>query len=368
MVGAIPLTLGYDPVLDYNTNKLKRFNKGDEVLMAKKRTTLADVAKFSGVSPATVSLVYNNHPLGKRLSDETVKKVREAIAKLDYRPQQAARNLATGTTGNIGLLIPFSDELSREEPWLLEVMGGIIGVVSPHGYNFMLSISADSGSHASYQNIAQSSQVDGLILYSPELADLSIRSLEGTNLKFILCGKNPHLSQASSVDVDNIALGYEATAKFITRGHSKIAFVHASLEYQSYLERYRGYRKALEEAGLREELLLLGKNASSEAIVESISRGTTAFFLAHAAASPHVYEAAKKCGKKIPEDVSLLAADDLPVAPFLTPPLSCFRLPHRMLGECAAKNLLAKISGERQGEIQELLDFAYVERGSVAKT
>lgn len=334
--------------------------------MVQKRSTLADVAKLSGVSRSTVSLIYNNHPLAKRLSVETVQKVREAIEKLNYHPSQAARNLATGSTGTIGLCIPMSDRLSRQEPWLLEVMGGIIDVLSANGYNFHLSIFHDQDTMPAYENIIRSSQVDGLILYSPKIADLRIKNLETTSMPFILCGKNPHLPQGSYVDIDNFALAYDATLKLINSGHTRIEFVHVSLEYQSYLERYHGYEKALQEHGLEPQLLLLQDLDPLEAIVESIQdKGTTAFLMADATVSTLVYEAAKLCGKGIPEALSLIALDDLPIAPYLDPPLTCYRIPHRQLGKCAAHYLLERILGEREDAIRKLLDFEYVKRRSV---
>lgn len=336
--------------------------------MAEQRTTLTDVAKYCGVSQSTVSLIYNNHPLAGRLSEETVKKVQEAIEELNYHPSQAARNLATGSTGNIGLCISMSDRLSRQEPWLLEVMGGIIEVLSDRGYNFLLSIFRDQDPTPAYQSIVRSSQVDGLILYSPKVSDRTIKSLETTDLEFILCGKNPHLPRASYVDLDNTALAYEATSKLIEKGHNRIAFVHSSLEYQSYLERYWGYRKALQENYLEEQLLLLAEFPPQKAIVESIqNKGTTAFLVACASAAPLVYEAAKHCELKIPEELSLIALDDLAMAPYLDPPLTCYRIPHRQLGKLSAQYLIERIQGERKGKIQELLEYEYVARGSVAR-
>lgn len=237
-------------------------------------------------------------------------------------------------------------------------------MLEEHRYDFQLSIFHDQDPEPAYSRLAGSQGVDGLILYSPRLADQQIKKMEETTLPFVFCGRNPNLPEASFVDVDNVKLGYEGTAKLIEAGHSRIAFVHLSLAYQSYLERYQGYQKALGEYGLKEELLLLEGLDPQAAMIKSIKGGSTAFFLAHAGFAPLVYEAAKLTRRQIPAELSLIAADDLPLAPYLVPALSSFQIPHRELGKRAAEILMAKILGKEE-ERQVILPHTYIRRGSI---
>jgi LacI family repressor for deo operon, udp, cdd, tsx, nupC, and nupG len=189
-------------------------------------------------------------------------------------------------------------------------------------------------------------------------------------------GSSSELPGFMSVDVDNRSGGFKATTLLIRRGHRAIATVAGPQDWPSARARLEGYRDAFREAGLPYDETLVeaaadwGPESGQEALATLLSRAAARFTAVFAHSDLLALGAIRELrsrGLAVPDDVSVVGYDDIPVASFVEPPLTTVRQPMRELGALAAKLLLDRITGDgsapADGRIH--LPTTLVERGSV---
>jgi LacI family transcriptional regulator/LacI family repressor for deo operon, udp, cdd, tsx, nupC, and nupG len=315
--------------------------------MKTQRATITDVARQAGVSKATVSAVINDSPSVK---GSTRDRVLAAIDVLNYRPTQITRAGAKKTKC-IGLLIKEIDN-----PYYAEIVLGARAHANEQGYTLLVASSeGEVDAERRAVELLQAKEVEGLIATPvlDEHADLShFFELKRRNFPFVLL-ESVRGVPASLVDVDNSDASRKAVEFLIRLGHTKI--VHfAGPKYSMHSEeRLEGVRRACSSSHL-----IFGDADAIEAgaHLEDGYRAGLACFRARAGASRPtavtcyndlvaigVCRALHELGVRIPDDVSVVGFDDIPLLEYLPVPLTTIRMPKTEMGEVAAQMLIRHI-------------------------
>lgn len=240
------------------------------------RTTISDVARESGVSASTVSRVIHDNP---RISDDTKKRVREAMEHLGYYPNALARGLAKASTGNLGLILPNSSENLFMNPFFIEAMRGIGVEAQSRGYNIMFSFSNNEEEEVGYiRNYIKSRWVDGIILLTSRENDRCVRYLRGKEFPFVVVGRPDNAESTLWVDNDNFHAVYDVVNLLIDRGSRKPAFVGGPETFSVTRDRLNGYTQALTMRGIGFNPALVGLGSDFS---ESVGKSTMEKLLLH---------------------------------------------------------------------------------------
>jgi len=303
--------------------------------------TIKEVAREARVSVATVSRALNEKG---PVRDETRRRVRRAVEKLRYAPHGAARSLITRKTHTLGVLLP---DLFGE--FFSELIRGIDVAARRRGYHLIVSGSHGDRAETRAMLRAMRGRVDGLIVLS---ADLDAGQLE-TNLPLafpvvLLNGAGQGLFDA--IRVDNYG-GASAMVRHVTRlGHERIAFVTGPARNLDAAERLRGFRDAVSRAAGASALEIPG-DFREEAGYRAASRilrsrpRPTAVLAANDAMAIGLLCAFRERLVRVPEDIVLAGFDDIPMARYMTPPLTTVSVPIADLGARAAARLLHVVDG-----------------------
>lgn len=305
-----------------------------------------DVAKKAGVSIVTVSKVINN---SQTVREGNRQKVLQAMKELNYNPSAAARSLASGRTGVIGLLI---DNLT--DSFLSSALGAINEYLEDNGYFLALSLINESKiNNDNIPFLFQQDRVDGLLIVSPVCEDTYILDLKGKKIPFVLMDNQKFHPSIPSVIVNNYKGGYDATRHLLELGHKKILHISGPGLYMSSNDREAGYRAAMTEAGCAPYVI----NSSSfsiesgykivkQLISENKLSGFTSIFAADDYIALGVIDAFKNSNIKVPGDISVIGYDDQELAASFHPGLTTIRQPADEMGRIGAEMLLKIIKGE----------------------
>jgi len=307
------------------------------------KINIFDVAKRSGLSVVTVSRVLNNSPT---VRDKNREKVLQAIKELNYTPNSAARSLASGKTGVIGMT------LTTMHDWIFE---GIISTVNRQleGQGYFLALSIDDRmkvSEVQSNFLFQEDRVDGIILLSPMVQEQYELELRQKKIPFVIVDSQHENQYATIVNVDNYHGGYEATRHLIELGHKEIAHISGPELFLSARERKRGFEAAMAEAGLKPfdviqtDFSIRGGFEATRGWLQE-KRVPTAVFTADDFIALGVIQSLQVAGYKVPQDISVIGYDDQEFAEEIHPRLSTIRQPLEEVGQHAVKLLLGKLSG-----------------------
>ena len=318
--------------------------------VSRRRVTSADVAARAGVSRTTVSFVLNARP-GTRISPDTWRRVEEAARELGYLPHGAARTLAGGASHTIGMVLRQSAEQVAADALLAETLLGVAAEVRVSGYRVLVEpLPAEIGH---YSELLISQQVDGLIVSGPRADDEELFALAADGLPVVLQGSLPNLA-VPSVDVDNRAGARIAVEHLLGLGHRRIACItNAPLAYTAATERVAGYHDALDAAGIPPEDRLVAEGrfdaaSGQQAMAGLLARSDpTAVFVASDVVAFGALGAAREAGRRIPDDLSVVGFDDIPLAAHFDPPLTTIRLPANALGAAAGRALVDLLAGRQ---------------------
>jgi DNA-binding LacI/PurR family transcriptional regulator len=335
-----------------------------------KRPTSADVATEAGVSRTTVSFVLNGRT-DVRIPDDTRRRVLDAAERLGYHPHGPARQLAGGRSHVIAIVLQQTPEQVAADAVLADTLRGLAAAVRPGGFRVLVEPFAPDDGSTSYAALIRASQVDGLIISGPRTDDPDLGGLVRDGFPIVLQGGLPDLAVAS-VDVDNAAGARVAVEHLIGLGHRRIACItNAPLVYTAAEQRLAGYRAALASAGIAYDEALVAPGdfdapSGHAAMVALLERATfDAVFVASDVVALGAIGALRQAGKRIPEDISVVSFDDIPLAAYFHPPLTTVRLPAFELGQAAGRALLERIA-EPAAPRRTLLPTELIVRASTA--
>ena len=297
--------------------------------MTQRRPTSFDIAALAGVSQPTVSRALSGNP---SVSEATRARVLAAAEQLNYKVDKNASGLRRQQSRTIALLF-FEEwpEGALINPFYLSLLGPMVRRCADHGYDLLISFQQLSSDwHVDYED---SRKADGIILlgygdyleYRPKLEQLI-----GRGAHFVRWGSAGEGCMGATVSSDNEQGGFEATQHLLQQGRRKIAFVGTANEGNpEFLERYRGYCRALRAAGIGPDDQLRVDADPSElagraALAELIERGVEfdAIFAASDVAAIGAMHALQAMGRSVPDEVAIVGFDDIPAASLSSPPLT----------------------------------------------
>jgi LacI family transcriptional regulator len=335
--------------------------------LAASRITIRDVAREAGVSVTTASRALNNKG---ELSESTRDIVLAAADRLRYVPSDIARALVSGRTRTLGVLI--TDNAS---PVYAEVLRGIEDVANASAYAVLLMNSGDDSARAlRCISTLRSRQVDGVLFTPVQEGDDDLDELRTSNLPSVSLVRRPPGKDIDFVVADNELGGYLATNHLLGLGHTRIAHLGGRLGASTTEARVEGYKRALAEhdvevddaiirrshhtieGGHRVALELLGRRPRPTAIIVATPQQTLG-----------ALRAARELGRRVPNDLSVVAGDDASFFDFLEAPLTAVEQPAREIGRQATQLLLARLAGRRSRPKGIVLTPQLIVRGSSVK-
>jgi LacI family transcriptional regulator len=334
--------------------------------VSNRRTRAADVAEAAGVSQTTVSLVLNGR--SGHVSEATRQKVLATAESLGYHLNAPARQLASGVTQTLGLVVRQSSDQIAGDAFLAALLRGLASVARTAGYRVVVEPLGPSD--GTYEQLLRAQQVDALVVSGPRAEDEELVRLVDDGFPIVIHGSRPDL-QVPSVDVDNEAGARLAVEHLISLGHRRIACVVFDLAYTSARERLAGYRAAIRDAGIKPDPNLIAETGyrvsdAREAAARLLNNQEfTAVFAAADLTAAAVLGAVRATGRRIPDDISLVGFDDIPLAEFLDPPLTTIRVPANQVGEAVGRALLDRLAGNREST-RTILPVELITRSSVS--
>ncbi len=306
------------------------------------------------MSRSTVSRVLNNHP---SVRPEVRARVRQVIQEQRYSPRAAARSLASRRTDSVGLLIPRSAASIFADPFFPHVIQGITETCSRRGFFLMLSMVTAEREHDFFEHVVAGGHVDGLILLSSDIDDPILPLLIRDTTPLVLVGRHPYLTDVSSADVDNRGGSLLAVRHLTELGHRRIATITGPLNTAAALDRRDGYKQALAEAAIPIEAELIAEGDFSQTsgyncaqTLLALAPPPSAIFAASDPMAAGALRAIHEAGLRVPEDLSVVSFDDLPLASILTPPLTAVHQPLYELGAAAADMLLNRLEAASEAD------------------
>ena len=308
-----------------------------------REVTLNDVAREAGVSSTTVSHVIN----GTRfVAPETVERVHRAIERLRYEVNFNARNLKTGRSRVIGVLI--SDVTN---PHFSGVVRGVEDVATRAGYQMILcNTDEDPEKELTYLRMLRSKGVDGALMVPTGVRHDYMDHLVQSAFPLVFVDRVLPDVPADAVLADNIGGAHQAASHLIALGHRRIGIIARVERGGIPSQRLQGYRQALREHGIPEDRALIrDANARREEGFEQtialldLPQPPTAIFSTHNLTTMGALAALDARGQRIPQDVALVGFGDFEWAPLMRPRLTTVVQPEHAAGARAAELLIDRV-------------------------
>ncbi|MFG1954501.1 LacI family DNA-binding transcriptional regulator [Micromonospora sp. NPDC048830] len=329
---------------------------------AAKAPVMADVARLAGVSHQTVSRVINGSP---SIKPETRERVLQAIDRLGYRPNTAARALVRGRSGIIGII-----GTARTLFGPTSIHRSVEDAARAAGY-FATSVNLTEVTRRALSDATEHLMrvgVEGIVMIAGHDEALEVVRTQRSQVPFVVVEGD--LSKASrTVGVDQVLGARMATEHLLGLGHREIVHVSGPLNWAEARARVEGWRLAMSAAGLRPAEPVRGDWSSESGYVAGLRISampeTTAVFAANDQMAIGVLRALHESGRRVPEDISVVGFDDVPEAPYLIPPLTTIQQDFDAVGRRAIEVVTQAIQG---GELQPspLVTPKLVVRGSTA--
>ena len=337
----------------------------------KARVTIADVAAASGVGVGTVSRVING---AANVRESTRRTVLAVIKQLGYRPSYLAASLSRGTPRTIAIVVPH-----LTTPSAVMRLAGALAVLDEQGYDTVVCNVDTHGQRDHHLTTLTSRyRVDGVIIISLWLSRQWLASFRRAMVPLVAVDVT--LARIPHTVIDDVAGGRMATEHLLSLGHRRIGFVGDTrsrgkgndLGSTSSQERLRGYRGALQEAGIGYDAGLVRRGphgaANAEALAArllSLPDPPSAVFAASDTQAMGVLAAADRAARPVPGELSVIGFDDIESAKLLG--LSTVRQPLEDSGVEGARRLCALLRGEPIGTLRQQLPLEVVHRSSTAR-
>lgn len=326
--------------------------------------TITDVARHAGVAASTVSYVLS----GKRtISAGTRARVLASIQALGFHPHAGARSLASNRANVIALALPLRSGMNL--PVLMQFATSVVTSARSVEHDVLL-VTADEG-EAGLRRIAASAMVDGLIVMDVETHDPRVPTLQALDRPSVLIGLPASVEGLTCVDLDFSRAGSICVEHLASLGHRKIALLGAP---QVVYDRDTGYARRTRD-GFFAAATAAGLDATAQPceetfppVLEAVARlgDVTGLVLHNEAAVNHVLTALRQLGRRVPEDVSVVAICPAEVAERATPALTSVLIPAEEVGRRAVELLMRKL-GQAAVPNSTLLAPELVIRSSTAR-
>jgi LacI family transcriptional regulator len=321
--------------------------------------TIRDVAKSSGFSITTVSIVLNDAPLARYFPLETKNRIKKIAKTLGYRPNVFARSLRSKRSNTVGVIV-----FDITDPYCTHILRGIeLSLYQSSYVSILADAQNDRARFERYLEMLLDRRVEGLItLANSLLLDLDILEvLEKRSVPTVLIGRELKSLAMSGVIIDNQAGARAAVEHLYTLGHRNIAFIRGPKMLADSRERWKGVRSFAHDAGLVIDPKMIldltdlydptsgfeGGYKLTQELLRS-ARPITAIHAFDDMTAFGAIRALSKAKMRVPDDCSVIGFDDVAPAALYVPPLTTIRQPMETMGVIGVGILLDAITASRE--------------------
>ncbi|MEU4227115.1 LacI family DNA-binding transcriptional regulator [Nonomuraea sp. NPDC026600] len=311
---------------------------------AKRRVTIALIAEEAGVSIPTVSKVINGRP---EVAPETRHRVERLLHEHGYQRRTSQDDTPSGLVDLVFAEI--------ESPWAMEIVRGAESAARDAGASVVMSVlHTHAGPGRDWLDRLASRRTDGVVVVASKLSTGVQAQLSARSLPFVVVDPEGEPAPGVvSVGATNWHGGLAATRHLLELGHRRVAMISGPADMLCSQARVDGYRAALETAGvevdpalIRRGTFLVDSGHDQGHALLSLPDPPTAIFAASDLMAFGVFEAARQRGLRVPEDLSVVGFDDLPLSKSAWPPLTTVRQPLQEMAALATRTVLAMKRGE----------------------
>ncbi len=314
---------------------------------ARRPPTLEDVAGRAGVSRATASRVING---SARVTPETRAAVEQAVARLGYMPNRAARSLASHSSESVALVISEPSVHMFADPFFAGTIRGIGAGLAGSRYQLVLVMAQSEDDRQRIEHHLLSGSADGVLLLSTPSDDMLPARLGDAGIPCVLAGRPAEGTGAGYVDADNAGGAAQAVGHLLTQGRTVIGTVSGPTTMAAGADRLAGWKQALSDAGHRPVRALsvgggftrAGGAAAAATLLER-RPDVDGIFVASDLMAIGVLDTLRQAGRRVPDDVAVVGFDDSGLAESSDPPLTTVRQPIEDIGRHMAEHLLARL-------------------------
>jgi len=324
---------------------------------------LEEIARHAGVSRSTVSIVLRGRGKERKISKETITRVRDSAERLNYVPNHMARSLRLQRSGMVGVLVS-----NLRADWAESVMGGMLDVFGPSGYTPFVAIHRFDAELAHRQLLSCLQRRDEGIICQPMPAEAELYALiRRSGVPLIFLGDRPaDLPEVNFVGWDSSAAARVAVEHLVQTGRKRIAFVGVDYPMEMTRGRVRAYLDVLHEAGLPVKDEWIANTPiewsperildwSFERLLADDSEYPDAIFALNDGIALLLLDALEARGVRVPEDLALIGMGDLPMTGHRGIGLSTVKEPCEEMGRQAAEVMLDLIANPKKAPIHRLI-------------
>lgn len=327
--------------------------------------TMADVARRAGVSKATVSRAFSQPEV---VDKATRAVVQAAVAELGYRPNEMARGLASRSSKTVGVVINRFDSL-----YYGALLDGAEKAISAEGFKMLAESTREraEGEREAWSSLLER-QCEAVVVHSDNLDDTELSQWMGSHPTSVLLNRLLPAFEQRCIYLDNRRGGAMAATYLYDKGHRNIAMVTGPSKYYEVRDRSAGFTETLRERGIaptviESDFLVQG---GYDAVIALLDRdpSLTGIFFQNDEMAAGAIEACRERGVVMPDDLSMIGFDDIPVARHLVPKLTTIRQPLREIGAAAGRLAHALAIGASDiSTIPRVFEAEVVERDSVVE-
>lgn len=332
-----------------------------------RRITIGDVAARAGVSKSAVSFVFNGRP---GVGEEARERILEAALELEWRPDARARALSRSRAQALGLVIRRDPELLSTDPFFPQFVAGVESHLSTVGYALVLQVvDGEEAERAAYSRFAHEARVDGVFLTDLRIEDERPAELRTLGMPCVLLGSGGS-GDTAPIGLDDAAGIRRAVRHLHALGHQRIAHVSGADRYVHSRVRRGAWESEMRELGLEPGAVAVGDftGASGARATHELldhPEPPTAIIYANDIMAIAGISAAMDRGMRVPHDLSIIGFDDIPLAPYVIPPLTTVRQDVFQWGNACARTLVSIVEGREPAAV-DLPPVEFVVRGSTA--
>ncbi|HUK26015.1 MAG TPA: LacI family DNA-binding transcriptional regulator [Terriglobales bacterium] len=330
--------------------------------------TIRDVARESGFSSTTVSIVLNNAPLARYIPPATKKRIERAAKRLGYRPNLFARSLRSKRSHTVGVMV-----FDMTDPYCTLILRGIENTLYQSSYLPILTdVHNERARFERYLEMLLDRRVEALIIVANWLfVDIDVLAdLEKSSIPTAMIGRELQTDTVSSVIVDNEMGAYTALEHLYSLGHRQIAFIRGPKTLADSAPRWKGIRSFAKSKGLELDPDLVLDLPESRDPISSFEAGYklteellkrklhfTALMAFDDMTAFGAIRALVRAGVRVPEQCSVIGFDDIAASSLYTPPLTTIRQPMEAMGAMAVNVVVEGINA-----VQEKRELSAVHR------
>lgn len=328
-----------------------------------------ELAQRLGVSPATISMVFHEKP---GISEATRRMVLEAAKEYGYVPARAQAQEKRA----IQLVIYQKHALIvSDTPFFAQVIEGITQACRDSGCTVGISYFSEAQDQREQLLQLQALKPAGMILLATEMDQKDFSLFEELSFPWVVLDSYYDDLEHDCVVINNSQGAYAATCYLADMGHERIGYLHSSVYISNFQERADGYYRALRARGISTSHPFVHHIAPTSAegyrdmrqILLQHPALASAYFADNDIIAAAAMKAFSECGIRVPEEVSIIGFDDMPLCDMMRPSLSTMRVDKRQLGQMAVDALLSRMDGKRDGILKLSFRTALVCRESVKR-